>query len=687
MKRLLLALCVLLAAVSAASAQETTWIDPLSPSPVPGSMLSSVTAGALYDEIDIIFLSPAELSNYKGFSFFTAYGNYEYNWVTGTGILNSGVTTPINPLINTVNPTQGTNIGNFLFGIGMPIATWRLGALAGFRFGQSDNFNTGTVTGFYNSAATVVVDGDNDNAADFTYANTRNYYDTTGTLRFAAESGLDLGFMGLSLLAYVDSTGRTLGGTYTYVRTQGTDPTSTLPNDAVMAKTVTFGTGTGNAAGYPTVSGTNFQVAANAELMLSLLGISFPLTAGLEVSGKPYDAVTAYAYNPAVTTNVTATNMAGVLSPTANTSITYTTGATAMATGWNPAGTAWLITGNQTLNQAAFRALLDAAILEALALDTVNLQNSKTSFGLTGRADPILSLGSGVRLKTRGELGYTMSFGGYSSPGTSTIAYSEANAASATNSAYSRTQTFSDPLSSFENEIDVELGGIVEFKESTGFFTLSAGLVCNPVFDFESTTRSGQVTTTTVRWTDQTNTDVDATGLTAIGPGTGGQGSRTDTSRTAYGNNGAGGRTYLSGTFSLPVSTKLTLIKDTLSLIGGYTLEFQVDSTTTTTPTLSTVTATTTSVSNIAGTVVYTSPANANSDSSGGATTVTNNSSVWNGVMSFMVRWTPAANVTVDFFGNSFMNALNFELFGSGGTGFNPQSFISKIGVSVSLRM
>jgi hypothetical protein len=48
-----------------------------------------------------------------------------------------------------------------------------------------------------------------------------------------------------------------------------------------------------------------------------------------------------------------------------------------------------------------------------------------------------------------------------------------------------------------------------------------------------------------------------------------------------------------------------------------------------------------------------------------------------------MLRWTPNANITVDLFGQMVMAALNFDIFGFGG-GFNPNTFVSSLGFSVS---
>jgi hypothetical protein len=686
MRKFLLVVCVLLTAVFTVSAQETTWINPLAPSPVAGSMLSSVASGMIYDEIDIIFLSPAELSNYTGITFFTAYGNYEYNWVQGNGILNSGVTTPINPL-TTNAPTQGVDIGNFLFGVGMPLMSWRLGALAGFRFGRVDNFLTGaTVYADLHTEDTVAVDGDADDDRDYSYTNIRNYTDVNGTLRFAAEAGMDLGFIGVSLLAYFDSTGRSLGGIYTYELDQGDDATYPMIDDAIAEKSVHIGSAEGNTVGYPTLTGTNFTFAANAELPpISFIGFSIPITAGITAAGSPYDSVTPWGLNPPVTVSWTVTNVTGATSATADSVLTYTTGDTAMDSGWDPqaGGLGWVITGNPNMDQAAMRAAALAAEAGADALDMANYQNSLLTFGLSGRADPVLPLGSSMKLKTRGSLAYTVGFGGYSIPGTLSVDYTEQNATN--ESVYSYSHTISNPQGIFSNEFDIELGGIVEFKDSTGFLTLGAGLIYNPNIALVSTTYQEGVEVATWSWEDPTVAD-EAAGNVAIGWG-GDEGTRTETTTTTWGNGGAGGTTSISNTFYLPVAARLNLVKDALSLVGGYILDFTVGTRTTTTP--QSTSATVVEVENTGGTNVYTTPDDAASTSSTGSVTSTTASTVWNGAMNFMVRWTPAPGLTVDFFGQSIMNALDFNLFAvnDADRAFNPDRFITNLGISVTLKI
>ncbi|HET6486439.1 MAG TPA: hypothetical protein VFH83_08460, partial [Spirochaetia bacterium] len=83
---------------------------------------------------------------------------------------------------------------------------------------------------------------------------------------------------------------------------------------------------------------------------------------------------------------------------------------------------------------------------------------------------------------------------------------------------------------------------------------------------------------------------------------------------------------------------------------------------------------------------VFTTAATATASSTSTQTTVTNSSTVWNGRMYWMLRWTPMSAVTLDLFGQTIMNALNFSIFGAGG-GFNPNTFISSLGLSATFHL
>ena len=106
------------------------------------------------------------------------------------------------------------------------------------------------------------------------------------------------------------------------------------------------------------------------------------------------------------------------------------------------------------------------------------------------------------------------------------------------------------------------------------------------------------------------------------------------------------------------------------------------------------------SVSNSAGTAVDTDgddPLTAGVDESTLATdtvyteegfTRIESSTVWDGDIHFMIRWTPTESLVVDFMGSMLMDALDFGLF-AGDSGvpmlpFNPANFVSSLGMSVT---
>jgi hypothetical protein len=354
-----------------------------------------------------------------------------------------------------------------------------------------------------------------------------------------------------------------------------------------------------------------------------------------------------------------------------------------MAAGWNPSTAAGLISvgSGDTADRATLRAGINAVKAQTVALDVANFKNSNFMISLSGGVDPVIAFNERFRARTRGSLGYQLGVSTRSDPGTLTISYSEINPTTAP-STYSYTHTVSRSSSSVENVIALELGGVLEFNDSSGFLRLGAGLFYAPTFDLTSLTTDATVDKAVTSWTDTTAAN-EAAGLAAIGPGQF-EGKRTDTTTTAYANEGKGSDNVITNTFWLPVSARLALIKDKLALIGGYILSFEEQTRTVSTPSGTTTVVTT--VADTSGATVYPpagTPVSAASSTTDLQTTRTVSSTVWNGCMSFMLRWTPVESITADLFGQTIMNALNFAILGSGG-GFNPNNFISSLGVSLT---
>ncbi|HET6485299.1 MAG TPA: hypothetical protein VFH83_02700, partial [Spirochaetia bacterium] len=578
-KRLVLLVLIGLALAAIGWAQETTWINPFTLS-APSSMLSQASSGLFYDELDILFRSPAELSNYKGINLYTSYGNFEHNWILNQGISPFTGTGVVNPF-STTAPTQqggGANIGTYLFGFTMPVASYRMGAAGGFVLGQTDLLNIGGLTDFWTRSNTGTVDANANNQPDYTFTNTESYTDLTTNATVNVTGGFDLNPLGVSLWAYLNGQSRNIGGSYAYARTQGTDAGTPLPADTVSTKNVFFGTADGKPAAYPVPAGTTWTVQANGEMPLSVGGVSMPVTATVLVGGQPYSTV-AFAYSPLASFNFTTVNAAGVAAKTSSLTFNEGLGTT------NPDTSAGVIPNQTTLTQANLRAAVTADLGTltggALALDTKNYANSTFMVGLGGNIDPVLKVSDQLKFRTRGAVSYTIGFQNYKVPGTGSIVYSEANAASATNSAYNLTITDTgSPVTGTLNLIGGQLGGILEFDDPSGVLMLGAGMFYAPSFSLDPITIANRVVTTTTSWTDQTNTDPQAAGLTGIGPGVA-QGTRVDTTTTI---NGTGSTNTITNAMYLPVGAKLGVIKDKLTLAGGYTLTFNVTTTSTTTP-------------------------------------------------------------------------------------------------------
>ncbi|MBI9099882.1 MAG: hypothetical protein JEY91_15485, partial [Spirochaetaceae bacterium] len=142
-----------------------------------------------------------------------------------------------------------------------------------------------------------------------------------------------------------------------------------------------------------------------------------------------------------------------------------------------------------------------------------------------------------------------------------------------------------------------------------------------------------------------------------------------------------------------PVTARVDVVKDKLSLIGGYVLKNIVKSVYTENAAPSSTSETVYTYTTSTGTDVTPVPV-ATSTIDGTDTTITSTEytteAEWTGQMNFMIRWQPMEEMTVDFFGQSIITALDFNLFGSRSTaplatdGFNASRIIDNLGMSVS---
>ena len=680
MKKVLFLFLILLIPVFL-GAQETTWINPYDAicGIYPGSMLGLVSNGMFYDEIDIILRSPAEISNYAGYTLYSAYTNYE-SWRLPV----NGPITPVNPLTTTTFTP-----GNFLLGLSMPILDdFRIGVVKGFSFDSTDYMdvlNDATNDGKYTNTYNEEIDTTPlDDEVDYSYSNTETYEDHIDGLALIIGSGIDIGFMGASVYFNMDLNTRYLGGSYVHTWTEGA---SAVVNDKVTSKNVYYGSGEeGKVTDYPT-STSSWKLGSNGELPLTLFGFSMPVTAGVVIGGGA--SGTTPDYDPPMTVSIETTNVTGAADGADSSSSITVTNGQAMDTGWDPNNISGLYTGNETYTSGVgnqFRTLANNTANGAnntAALDKSEYSNSDFYIGLNGNIDPIFPINDIFRIKTRGALGYEMHFLDESQGGFISVDYSEANASSSTNSEFTYSRTLVEPRPGSQNIIDLELGGVLEFSTGDKGLIFGAGCFYHPTFDLRSINPGDEVVTINKSWRDRTDTDVNATAGTTpadIGPGAGDQGSSTETTTTTY--EGTQDTNTITHNFFIPFSTKLTLVKDKFFIVGGYILNHMIRNTYTKNILNSTTTSSWT-VNNTGGTLVNESTDTAATDSE--IEEVNRNSySSWNGIMEFMIRWQIMKGLTLDFLGSSVMTALNFDLFGvAGPPGFNPANIINSLSISL----
>ena len=668
MRRILSFLLLLAIITGGAFAQELTWINPFDPlnSLLPESMIAAVSSGQAYDEFDAVVRSPAELSDYDGYSVFTGYGNYE-SWDT---VPTGGSPGPlINPF--TTGAIGTGTVQSYLYGYTFPFMGFRTGLVGGFELSNVNNIAGGLAE--LEESTTDIADGAGTiGTSDYTETESYTYTDFTNTTNKTVAAGVDLDVIGASLYANISTSKRRFGGTYSYQLAAGESTLDTVGDDVVSAKSVSFGLADDGAARAFPVGGNTWTIGLLGQLPFELMGASAPITGSVMLSSP---TTAGPAYNPPKTVSITEVDANGAGIDETNT-LTYTVG-DGETTG-DELGTGGAVPQGEA--DAAFAGGGDLAA-PAYALDSENYRASAFMVGFEGQIDPIFELADGVRAKSRAKLGYSLTLNNTDQAGTYTFNFSEANAA-ADNSTYTETSTIIDPQSVSTNAIDLELGGILEFTDGERL-TLGTGMFYAPTFSFATTTEEDEVTTTTTSWTDTTNTDGQAAGLTAIGPGVA-QGTRTDTQTTTY--DAASQTNTATHQFLLPVTAQLDVVPDTLTMVAGYVLDHSVSKTTTTTGGSTTTTVTT--VSDTAGNQVF--PA-AGATTTAAATTqsttqVVKANSAWQGQANWMLRWMPIESMTVDLWGSSIMTVLDFDLFGDNGGGkdFNLSNLLGNLAMSVT---
>jgi len=687
--------------VALLSANDTTWTNPLSDrtAEVPHSMLNAVSNGTMYDGIDVLITSPAELSEFPGYSFYTAYGNYQ-SWSSGgaTGLFSGpggdGIWGTVDdvetPLINpfTTNGITGFFDGNgsiaFQLGYMMPIVVKRdafqSGIVGGFEFGQTGSLN-GTNDGNLTSDASIVLDGDADNIPDSSTTEAYDYTNVTAGNKFRIGAGTDLGFMGFSVLFNHKDVSVRQGGVYDYNWSVG----EVIPvASTTTAKTVRYGMNEDGKTRLMTQDD-EWSIQATGQLPLELelgkLELNMPVTASLRY-GMSHDG--GFSNNVPMTVGVTTgyDNLTGSGGVDDVSTLNYTIG---LAT-FNEANANTQELGGGGIDTAT---LANAASLIGSPLAVSKDQKDRDMLiGISAGVDPSFQLSEIFKVKSRVKADFDFNSLMDNSNGYMSVSFSQAEAASANNSTWEYSRSVENPNQRSQILLDLEIGAILEAKSPNGRLSISSGLFYAPSFDLTTSANKPTVITETYSATDATGgTEVvagDAFGVVAPG---GTVGTQTRVTTTTF--DGPTHSNTIDHNFIIPVTAKVEIVKDKFSLIGGYVLTSTIRSVyddgaaTGTTEIVDTYT--TTAGTDVSPTAPAATAASTTTESSATAYTVP---ATWSGQMNFMVRWKPMDVMTVDFFGQSIVNALNFDIFGSGTgagyDGFNVRNIIDKLGMSVT---
>lgn len=691
-KRFFLVTALVLLVLASGFADGTTWTNPddllTGFYPVPNSMMSSVTNGIYYDEIDTIITSPAELSNYSGWSIFTAYGNYEFDYAADAAF---DPTTVVNPFVyDTIGNGETTD---YKLGATGELFGFRGGVIAGFNLGETGNLAGSNSTYEYNSSETI--DAGTIGTADYTYTIAEDYTDYTSENNFRLGAGVDLEFIGASLYGLFSNNIDILGGNYTYTRPLTADTTSPDAADTVTSAVITYGNNDeGKPRLEPNSSPNGWLLGARAHMPLEVADISMPVKVNLNFGNQDVGLGGAL---PKKTETITTSNLA--LGSDKTNTITAVYGFAGPATPTLSAPTSGLLAdGDVTYDETAFRAVADDIKTGgyADALDPENYSEANFQTGFQAVIDPEIVVSDVLSLQTRGQLGYQFGVTSENNATMRSVVYSEAETV-AENSAYSYSETVSAPTTEFENTIDIEIGGLMELHNRDNTIGVSTGLFYHPTMTFTSNISKPEVTTINESWNDASNSDAEIAAwpvydATTLGPGIA-QGTYSSTETVTYtdGKNANDTNTYVNN-FYIPTATRIAFANNKLELVGGYLLKHTKTTTVTKSYTGTDTTDTVETLANSTGTPITEPAVTATAAVPTSTTTVTKAVTApgtWAGQMSFMLRWNAMENLTVDLFGRSIMSALDFSLFGNdaGDIGFNPANVILNLGMSVTISM
>jgi len=625
---------------------------------MPSSLLSFISNGIFRDEIDNVVLNPLALSQYSGYTLWTAYGNYEtFNAALGNPV---ATTTGIAPFATVA--LDGTNIGNIQLGFAMPmplIDGWRLGLLAGNQYtrtGYIDDGSGGTLSSM-NTTTTVDTDvgtiaGDDTGklgTVSYTEVTTEEAKDESLSSTFRLGAGLNMGGMAASLYAFSQTTSRQVGGSYDSTWSKGGD--SYLPANETMAASALYGAkafgkdGDGVKASaantfWPESSqnlfGGLFQLPLQlGELVLPITGkLSFDLNSGAPVDNLPtlYSLTTAYDSDN-----------------NADKTSTYTwTGQQSIASAWLP-GAPGAFTAEPTRRT-----------------DPSASGYGHFATGLGAWVDPEFKYDSPVVLKPRAGFEYGLQIEGQNLKQVAFSSASVSNPGADAAATYRYSSIREQKRSTITSLLRFDIGGIAEFKNADDTLGLALGVYYHPGMSFE-TARTTSDNTTSVTTYNNPAVANEATLVNSNVAYTGFEGTETVTSNTE--NSGYVATNTFNNLFVIPVSARIGFFKNKLVLVAGYELEHNDQRAYVKTVTDAATTGSTV-VSNTAGTVVY-NTAHIGADPNAelnpvdlSRTTSTESywevisGSVWAGSMNFMFRWSATENMVVDLSGSSVKAAF-----------------------------
>jgi len=658
---------------------EITWINMYTYDNIfyPVSMPAYVSAGLLYDEIDIMLRYPAELAHYTGYSVYSAYANTDYRKFHGT------VPAFTNPLGTSQMAQTGDaqNLTDVLVAYGLPFKKLRIGLLGGFTLSENAGLLIDTVAlNRWNHSESEHIDADANAADDAIWSDEQGYIDFTANTKFTGGVGIGLNNIGISLFLYINGAIRSLGGSYVHNYEAKEIP---MAYDSIESKVVTYGAGANGAVTfYPSVP-SEWGTRATFQFPLMSDALTLPVTTGITFSGSSGGVLSA---DPPMTLQINAKNVTDAIAGESSISTFTSTTGQAMNTGWDPSATSGVLGGISLFNRNDFRLLIDTQLTADQAYALKASQKWSFTTGVDGNIDPRLLLNEYFTIRSRGFIQYAFTVSDQSETHKKTVSYSEANSVSSINSEYTFTENFQAPFISTMHSFNLETGGILEFSDNT-FVTIGTGFFYRPSFSIYIEDLGTQLTTRDYSWWDRENLDALAnSGVTSVGdikPGSY-QGSAHYEEQIQY--NGNNRESNILHNFYIPVSLTLNLVKDKLTFISGYILNHQI-------ATKFTVQADAinTTVNHIYNTVNETAASVVYSDVavnivSGGSTSEFSLNSSWTGEMNFMLRWIPVPSVTADFFGKMLINALNFNFLG-GEPFLNPSQILSSIGVSLSIRV